>query len=430
MSEYTVKKLTSPHKITLYKNGSNPNIYYYLTWNKRSYRGSTGTSDRQQSIDKVTEIFYEITHDIRKKGRPLRFENVCIKFLEHKKREGLSDKTFREYTRQTNYLTDFFKYYDVESLGKKSVYTSYQNWRFQYYETHEDRQRQVYKKGRKKVSGRSFTQIGNTTVNRELRLLVSILRFSKEYLDLFKNQNISSYTLLPEKRREDTLTKEEYLRLEDYWMKHNPYYWNIISFVNNTGIRYPSELNKIQWKDVNLEKGYVLIRDRKNKKKNETLTTAVPLIGTGRKIIEELKEREGISKEQDDFVFVKDNGKRIKDIRKGFKRSLIECSIDSSFTMYSLRHLFTTRMVKRPDIPLMMISHTLGHKDTTMVEKVYGHLRVSDVVKTFQESENRKQEILRGQRERVKQHKTQELQDIFEKLKELVQEENTSMEEE
>lgn len=428
MSDYIVKKLTSPHNITLYRNGTNPNIYYYFRWKKQSYRGSTGTSDRHQSIDKVTEIFYEVSHNLRKKGRPLTFEKVCQKFLEHKRKEGIKTRTLEEYTRQTKFLIQFFKNSDVESLGKKSVYNSYQNWRFQYYETHENKQIQVYRKSKKKVLGRKWTNVGNTTVNRECQLLVGILRFCKEYLELFQNQNIQSYKLLPEKRREDTLTKEEYLKLEDYWMKHNPYYWKIISFVNNTGLRYPSELNKIQWKDVDLDKSYVLIRDRKNKKKDETLSTSVPLIGTGKKIIEDLKKREGISTQPDDFVFVNDRGTRVKNIGKSFKKSLVECGINPEFTMYSLRHLYTTRLVKRPDIPLIMISHTLGHRDTKMVEKVYSHLRMSDVVKTFQESENRKQEILRGQREKVKQHKTEELQEIFKKLKELVQGE-TSLEE-
>ena len=48
-------------------------------------------------------------------------------------------------------------------------------------------------------------------------------------------------------------------------------------------------------------------------------------------------------------------GKQIKNISKSFKNSLSECEIDKQLTMYSLRHLYTTRMVKRPDLPLQMI---------------------------------------------------------------------------
>jgi len=107
-----------------------------------------------------------------------------------------------------------------------------------------------------------------------------------------------------------------------------------------------------------------------------------------------LKSRKDIPKGDDDPVFVNDNGVQISNIRKSFKQSIVDCGIKKNLCMYSLRHLYTTRMVKRPDIPLIMISQSLGHKDTSMVNKYYSHLRIEDLVKTFQKSEERKQEIL------------------------------------
>ncbi|MFA6345843.1 MAG: hypothetical protein WCX34_07370, partial [Syntrophales bacterium] len=55
-----IQKLLSPHKITLYQNGNNPNIYYYFTFNHKSYRGSTGENDLKSSTEKVFDIFYEV----------------------------------------------------------------------------------------------------------------------------------------------------------------------------------------------------------------------------------------------------------------------------------------------------------------------------------------------------------------------------------
>lgn len=412
--KHLLKKLTSPQKITLYLNGNNPNIYYYFRWKKKSYRGSTGTSDKQTAIDKMNRIYYDITTGSldKSKEKTIKFEDVVEKFLKHKELEKIAPKTLTEYKRQSKYLLEKFKGHDIESFGSKSVYNDYQEWRNEYYVTHKHKKQQTYKRNGKTVKGRIFNNVGHVTINRECRLIVSILRYAKDYMDLLQNKEIRSYTMLSEKRREEILEKDEYLKLKDYLMKENPYYWKIISFVNNTGIRYPGELNKIRWKDVDLKRSYVIIRDRKSRVKNETLNTAVPLIGDGEKIIKELKQRNNIPLGADDFVFVNDNGRQIKDIRKSFKKSLKECGITKDLTMYSLRHLYTTRMVKRPDIPLKMISATLGHKDTTMIDKHYSHLRTEDVVKSFQRSEDRKQEILMERKKEILREMKKELSEL------------------
>jgi len=227
-------------------------------------------------------------------------------------------------------------------------------------------------------------------------------------MDCLKGIEIPSYTLLKEKRREPILEKDEYLRLKEYWTKKNPYYWLIISFVNSTGIRYPSELLKIQWKHVHLDKSYLWIVNRKSKDKTQPLDTPIPLVGRTREIIETLKNRPNISTEPEDFVFVNDKGKVIKNIRKSFNKSLEECGIDSNICMYSLRHLFTTRMVRRADIPVKVLSTVLGHKDTTMVDRQYSHLKTEHIVSVFQRSEDKKQETLNGQRQSQSEnnHKT------------------------
>jgi len=65
-------------------------------------------------------------------------------------------------------------------------------------------------------------------------------------------------------------------------------------------------------------------------------------------------------------------------------------------SMYSLRHLYTTRILStRPDIPIKILSEVLGHVDTKMIDKYYGHLRPTDLVKFYEKSEEKKQEILK-----------------------------------
>ncbi len=296
-------KIDTPCKITLYKNGGNSNIYYYFSWKKNSYRGSTGTNDIDESIKKSGEIYYEVTKGIREKGvkKNIKFEKLVKQFLKFKESE-VSPRTIDDYKKSSKYLIDRFKNREIQSLCNRSEYLNYQEYRRSYYETHKSKRRQVNYKDGKKIIGRKLNNVGNVVVNRELRLLVSILKFGKEYKNLFKGIDIPSYKSLPEKRREEILTRYEYLKIKDYWMKKKPYYGYIISFLYDTGIRYPGELNKIKYKDINLGESCVIIRDRKSK--SGTITTSVPLIGSSKEVIEYLKSRKGISTKPDDFVFV------------------------------------------------------------------------------------------------------------------------------
>ena len=60
--------LPNNKKITLYKNGDNENIYYYFRFNKKSYMGSTGTSEFQMSIDRGFKIYTEVSGGKRTSG--------------------------------------------------------------------------------------------------------------------------------------------------------------------------------------------------------------------------------------------------------------------------------------------------------------------------------------------------------------------------
>ncbi len=398
-----IETISYPHSISLYNNPPNPNIYYYFTWKHKSYRGSTLSHILDISRNKSIEIFMDIKSGRKKKGNEkiVKFEDICKSFLKSKKdNQSISNRTLTDYVGQSKYLLERYKGRNITELCSKSIYKDYTDWRRQYYQSHETKRKQRYKRYNQDIEGREYLTVGNVRINREIRLLVSMLRYAKEYMNVLHNLNIPQYTMLPEERRNELLTQKEYLILEEYWMNKNPYYWKIISFLNNTGIRYPSEMNKIVWGDVDLDQSYVLIRDRKNKNMNITLDTAVPLVGSARTIIEELKARENISKGEKDFVFVNDKGIQIKSMNKAFKKSLVECKIEKNkLTMYSLRHLFTTRMIKRADIAPKVLATVLGHRDLTMIDKHYSHLKVEDLVYMFQQSELKKQEILKQRRQ-------------------------------
>ena len=345
------------HTITLYKNGNNKNYYYYFKYKKKNYyKGTTGTDNLEKSIEKSKDYFYDVKKGLRVKSlRRTTFKKLVEEFLRQKEKE-VSPRTIDDYRKSSHYLIERFKNKEIETICDKDEYSKYQDWRKSYYDTHKSKQRQInYSRDGKEIVGRKLKHVGPVVINRELRLLVSILRYGKEYKKLFKEIEIPRYKDLEEQRREDILTTKEYLKLRNYWIKKKPYYGHVISFLYNTGIRYPSELNRIQWKDVNLEKSYVIIKNRKSK--SSPITTSVPLSDTPKKDIEYMRSRERISKNPDDFVFVDDKGRQIKRISRSFKKSLTECGIHKDIVLYSFRHIFTSRMIQRPDIPITDLAY-------------------------------------------------------------------------
>jgi integrase len=391
-SDYQIVKKDNDLGLTLYRRKQSPKIYYYFTFGKKSFRGSTKSSDESESFKYSVKKYNEIVENKGTRGTITL--NSCVKkFLEYKK-SRVSPRTYSDYKDHSKYLLERFDKKEVNSFTK-SDYNEYVEWRQNYYHTHKKKQIQSYIIQGKKVQGKTYENVGNVVINREMRLLVSILRFSQEELGLLKDVKIPSWKMLPENRREEILTKDEYLKLKEYFIIRNPYYWDVISFVQNTGLRYPSEVNRLTWKDVNFKKKYITITDRKGKSRSGQ-KSVVPIVGRSREILEKLRKRDNISTGLDDFIFVNDENKQVKYIHKSFKKGLKECGIDKKLSMYSLRHLYTTRILStRPDIPIKILSEVLGHVDTKMIDKYYGHLRPTDLVKFYEKSEEKKQEILK-----------------------------------
>ena len=66
-----------------------------------------------------------------------------------------------------------------------------------------------------------------------------------------------------------------------------------------------------------------------------------------------------------------------------FKNTLKRAGIEKTFTFHGLRHSFASRAIQE-GASLMVVAEQLGHKDTRMVEKHYGHLSKRHVRETIQ----------------------------------------------
>jgi len=62
--------------------------------------------------------------------------------------------------------------------------------------------------------------------------------------------------------------------------------------------------------------------------------------------------------------------------------------------------MFYAKINEKP-IPLKVIASILGHKDTRLIHKHYGHLRIEDIFHILERSEKAKERILKERGDRT-----------------------------
>lgn len=378
MSKTTLIHKDSVQNISYYRRDTNvPTIQAYFRVNGKTYRFSTGKTSIEEAVQVANK-----KHHLATQGRSTKrtsFEKALNKFLIYKE-SRVSPNTSKEYKRIGKYLLEYFKGRDVTSIESKSM-IGLENWRRNYYKNNPDKQIQTYKRNGKIIlSGRSFNyKVGNREINKTIGLCISIMRHACLVSGYITEPQIPRWKQLRENKREVFLTENDFLKLYFHFEEKNIFYADIIGFAFYTGARMPSEPNNLRWKDVHIDKKFVVLRDRKHKSK--TVNSAVPLFPRTIKILERIRKRNQ-PKSLDEYVFVTEQGKQIKSIRKSFNSAVKECGLDERLTLYSLRHGFATHMIENYNIPLAMISRIMGHSDTQMLQKVYAHLRDDVVIKT------------------------------------------------
>jgi integrase len=399
MSDLEKIKVLAPFKITLYyrKSDLSRNIHFYFNLFGKRYRESTHTNHLQTAEEYAIQRYLAVKNHGKDAKKVLKFEKVVEKFLEFKatkvRDRKLGIKTFGEYERQCRFLVEKFKGKDINSFAKKD-FTDYRGWRQEYYTTHKKKAFQTYIREGKTIKGRKIDYLGEVVINRELGLLRMILLFCKDELEI-EIERVPTFDKFDENRGRDILTDAEMAKLKEYWLRHNRYYWDIISFCANTGLRYPSELDRCVWKDVDLENKILIVRNRKGsgKRKNGARDMSIPLIGESHAILTRLNSREVIPKGENDFVFINDRGVKVSNISKSFKVCLAKCGITGKeITMYTLRHYFTTKMILSK-MPLLNLAHILGHTSTQMIERHYATLLIQDHIHSMQETVDKQDQL-------------------------------------
>lgn len=401
MSDTFVKKVLGD-KVSIYRRGSDTKYHYHFYFRLfgKTYRGSCRSNNLDESELYSIVKYNEVKKNKGEYKKTISFRECVDNFFEDRSTD-LKITTLTTYKIHSKFLKLYFKKIDPNTITTED-YKYYEKWRRTYYIDNTNKNRIKYiRNNENRTMKKKPHSVGDVLINREIGLLRNIIKHNID-TDKLSIKKVPIYKKKHEKPRTEYLVKDEYIKLKEYFLKKNPYYLNIIRFVQNTGLRYPSEINCLQWQDYHNDKDFMIIRNRKGRK-NSDKVWSIPIVGTSKTILSELKNREGISTEPSDYIFVNDDGVRVLNISKSFKNGLKECGIEKNLSMYSLRHTYTTRIITtRPDIPLKLLAESLGHTSVSMIEKHYGHLRPTEIVKYFQRSEDTKQQILKERKKNKK----------------------------
>ena len=128
-----------------------------------------------------------------------------------------------------------------------------------------------------------------------------------------------------------------------------------------TGMR-KSELMKLRWADVDLDSGFIRLRDTKGKR-----DMTIPLNRSARDILEG-HPRQG------EHVFTHRGGMPFKEIRKRVQKLREAADLPGDFRpLHGLRHVFATTLANSGEVDLYVLQRLLTHKDAKTTSR-YAHL--------------------------------------------------------
>lgn len=206
------------------------------------------------------------------------------------------------------------------------------------------------------------------TINRELTMLKFMLGKAQEwgYLESVPRVSFLKLTKNPVK----FLSVEEMDKLIEHssvWLRP------ILIVLRNTGMRI-GELLNLGVDDLELEKGYIIVRSSKTNN-----FRMVPVNAELREMLiwlleycidlKSLKITQRLP-QQNKYIFCHPDGSRVKSIKHSFNKACIKAGVKA--TIHTIRHTFASHLVMNK-VDLVSIKELLGHSNisTTMI---YSHV--------------------------------------------------------
>lgn len=234
-------------------------------------------------------------------------------------------------------------------------------------------------------------KINMTNANRTARSITyalavtrQVFNYAKRY-GIYDGDNPVSKVKKPstDNRRLRYLNHEEAFLLMDALKAKSIDVYNISLLSLHTGMR-AGEVFSLTWGDVDLDRGYLTLRDTKNPKKNRIAF----LTGTAKEMFKSL-----IRGEHKDLVFPGKKGVLRNDISRTFERVVNALDFNSGVTdrrqkvvFHTLRHTYASWLVQR-GVDLYTVQKLMGHSSSALTER-YSHLsekNLTDAVMNFEQ---------------------------------------------
>ena len=199
------------------------------------------------------------------------------------------------------------------------------------------------------------------TIKHQLVIIRRLYNLARKW-NLYDGKNPIDSVSMPKVDNQQTefLTDEELTRLLDT-LDNWPFRDTVafIKFALFTGLRR-GELFKLQWDDVDFERGIITLRDPKSGK-----TENIPV---SMKALDVLKSLDVTSS----FVFPGKNGKQRTNFSGPWQRIRKAADLPDGFRFHGLRHHFASTLVSA-GVDLFVVQKLLTHKDAKTTAR-YAHL--------------------------------------------------------
>jgi len=222
---------------------------------------------------------------------------------------------------------------------------------------------------RKYVRQRRKEGAAAATVNHEIGLLSKAINHARLEWGL-KVDNPCAGCRLPEPEgRVRWLTHDEAEALIEAASKvpKAPHLADFVQLALFTGMR-KGELLGLEWSRVDLERGLIYLEARHQKGKRRAV---VPLNQRAREAIESRRRWVAEHCPETPWVFTWRSGKRITDVKNGFRTALAKAGI-TDCRIHDLRHTFASWLVME-GVDLYRVRDLLRHRSITETER-YAHL--------------------------------------------------------
>uniref|UniRef100_UPI00405657E7 tyrosine-type recombinase/integrase n=1 Tax=Candidatus Electronema sp. TaxID=2698783 RepID=UPI00405657E7 len=138
---------------------------------------------------------------------------------------------------------------------------------------------------------------------------------------------------------------------------------NVMRLALFTGMRR-GELFKLQWQDVDFERGFIHIREPKGGKSQK-----IPLNSSARELLQ------SIPKQGSEYVFPARDGGPRKDIARESREIKKAAELPESFRpLHGLRHVYATMLASSGKVDMYTLQKLMTHKNLQMTQR-YAHFR-------------------------------------------------------